>query len=103
MNMFARRHPYLFFLLTLIVLVSVSVIFLSYLLVRGLESTQFSEYVTEPGDGKVGIVEISGIITDAGETIQQLKHFREDKSIKAIVLRVESPGGVVGPIPGDLS
>jgi protease-4 len=95
--MFTRRHPYLFFLLTLFAMVSVSVIILSYLLVRGLEKTQFSEFVTEPGDGKVGIVEISGVITDSSETIRLLKLFREDKAIKAIVLRVESPGGVVGP------
>ena len=95
--MFTRRHPYLFFLLTLIALVSVSAIILAYLLVRGLESTQLSEYVTEPGGGKVGVVEINGIITDAGETIHLLKQFREDETIKAIVLRVDSPGGVVGP------
>lgn len=95
--MFTRRHPYLFFLLTLFAIVSVSVIILSYLLVRGLEKTQFSEFVTEPGDGKVGIVEVSGVITDSSETIRLLKLFREDKAIKAIVLRVESPGGVVGP------
>jgi protease-4 len=95
--MFARRHPYLFFFLTLFAMVSVSVSLLSYLLVRGLEKTQFSEFVTEPGDDKVGIVEINGVITDASETIRLLKIFREDEAIKAIVLRVESPGGVVGP------
>ena len=95
--MFTRRHPYLFFFLTLVAMVSVSVILLSYLLVRGLEKTQFSEFVTEPGDGKVGIVEINGVITDSSETIRLIKTFREDEAIKAIVLRVESPGGVVGP------
>ena len=95
--MFARRHPYLFFMLTLFAMVSVSAIILSYLLVRGLEKTQFSEFVTEPGDGKVGIVEINGVITDSSETIRLIKTFREDEAIKAIVLRVESPGGVVGP------
>lgn len=95
--MFARRHPYLFFILIMAALISVSALLLSYLLVRGLEKTQFSEFVTEPGDGRVGIVEIKGIITDAGEAIRILKHFREDEDIKAIVLRIESPGGVVGP------
>jgi protease-4 len=46
---------------------------------------------------KVGIIEISGIITDPKNIIHSLKEFREDDSIKAIVLRIESPGGGVGP------
>jgi protease-4 len=50
------------------------------------------------GDGeKVGVVEIVGVIADARETLEQLKRFREDEDIKAIVVRVDSPGGVVGP------
>ncbi|MBW2296476.1 MAG: signal peptide peptidase SppA [Deltaproteobacteria bacterium] len=95
--MFTRRHPYLFFLLTLFALLSVSVIIVSYLLVKGLQQTQFSDFVTESGGGKVGVVEIKGIIIDSRETIRLIKRFREDETIKAIVLRVESPGGVVGP------
>jgi protease-4 len=46
---------------------------------------------------KVGIIEISGVITDAKNTIYNLKRFREDNSIKAIVIRIDSPGGAVGP------
>lgn len=46
---------------------------------------------------KVGIIEITGIITDSKSVIQNLKRFREDNSIKAIVIRIDSPGGGVGP------
>ena len=46
---------------------------------------------------KVGIIEIKGVILDSKTVAAQLKKFREDDSIKAIVLRVESPGGAVGP------
>ena len=50
------------------------------------------------GDGeKVGVIEIVGVIANSRETIEQLKRFREDDDIKAIVIRVDSPGGVVGP------
>ncbi len=49
-----------------------------------------------PGE-KVGVVEITGIISKATTTLEELKKFREDRNIKAIVLRVNSPGGVVGP------
>jgi len=46
---------------------------------------------------KVGVIEINGIITEAKNTIHNLKRFREDDSIKAIVVRINSPGGAVGP------
>lgn len=46
---------------------------------------------------KVGVVEILGVIVDAGQAIEQLKAFRENPSIKAVVIRIDSPGGAVGP------
>jgi len=46
---------------------------------------------------KVGVVEIAGVITSSKTIIEQLEDFRKDSSIKAIVLRVDSPGGGVGP------
>ncbi len=46
---------------------------------------------------KVGIIEITGIITEAKGIIHHLKLFREDTSVKAIVVRINSPGGAVGP------
>lgn len=49
------------------------------------------------GGNKVGVVEVTGLITDAKTTLNNLKKFRENAAIKAIVLRVNSPGGAVGP------
>lgn len=46
---------------------------------------------------KVGVVEIYGVIADSKKTIEQIQSFRDNESIKAIVLRVDSPGGGVGP------
>jgi protease-4 len=46
---------------------------------------------------KVGVVEVTGVILDSKEIIENIKTFREDKGVKAIVLRIESPGGGVGP------
>ncbi|MCD6527326.1 MAG: signal peptide peptidase SppA [Desulfuromonas sp.] len=46
---------------------------------------------------KVGVIEISGTITDSKSVIDDLLEFSKNKSIKAIVLRVDSPGGGVGP------
>jgi len=49
------------------------------------------------GDANVGIVEMIGPIISSKETIEQIKNFREKSSIKAIVIRIDSPGGGVGP------
>jgi len=52
----------------------------------------------KPGEGgRVGVVEVTGIINNPRPVLRQLKQFREDKKIDAIVLRIESPGGSVGP------
>jgi protease-4 len=45
----------------------------------------------------VGLVEVRGLIIDPQETVKQLTDFRKDDSVKAVVLRIDSPGGVVGP------
>jgi protease-4 len=46
---------------------------------------------------KVGVLEIKGLISEARPTLKQLERYQKDKSIKAIVVRVNSPGGAVGP------
>uniref|UniRef100_C6E338 Signal peptide peptidase SppA, 36K type n=1 Tax=Geobacter sp. (strain M21) TaxID=443144 RepID=C6E338_GEOSM len=48
------------------------------------------------GDG-VGLVELKGPIIDGQETVRQLRELKKDKRVKAVVLRIDSPGGVVGP------
>jgi protease-4 len=49
------------------------------------------------GKEKVGVVEIKGMLSDSRPTLKQLDRFKKDSGIKAIVLRVNSPGGAVGP------
>jgi protease-4 len=46
---------------------------------------------------KVGVIELSGLLTKSTPTLENLKRFREDRRVRAIVLRVNSPGGVVSP------
>jgi protease-4 len=46
---------------------------------------------------KVGVIEVTGVIAASKDIIEQLIDFRDDDTVKAIVLRVDSPGGGVGP------
>ncbi|MFN3535793.1 MAG: signal peptide peptidase SppA, partial [Desulfatiglandales bacterium] len=46
---------------------------------------------------KVGVLTLEGAIMDSRQIIEELSEMVRDKSVKAIVLRVDSPGGSVGP------
>jgi len=83
------RRP---FLRGLLVLFLVVVLFFALLaVVARLDS------VALPAGGKVAVLPVTGIITDAEPYIEQLRKFAKDDSVKAIVLRINSPGGGVGP------
>ena len=49
------------------------------------------------GEDKVAVVRVEGVILDAQTTVGELKKFSESPSVKAIVLRIDSPGGGVVP------
>ena len=89
--MFSRRHPYLFFLL-----VSFAIFTALTLGVMGM-AAWFGGASGDFGGEAVGVVEIEGAIADARDAIENIRRFREDEDIKAIVIRIDSPGGAVGP------
>jgi protease IV len=89
--MFARRHPYLFFILVFASVVSAAALGLGLIVLIGLKGS-----APERGD-RVGVVEIKGVISDSRDVVENLKRFREDDAIKAIVVRIDSPGGAVAP------
>ena len=49
------------------------------------------------GEDRIALIRIEGVILDAQETVGELKRFSENPSVKAIVLRIDSPGGGVVP------
>jgi protease-4 len=46
---------------------------------------------------KIAIVEIKGVISQSSGIIEELQQYLEDDGVKAIILRIDSPGGGVGP------
>lgn len=48
-------------------------------------------------EDRVALIRIEGVILDAQSTVSELKRFAEIPSVKAIVLRIDSPGGGVVP------
>jgi len=47
--------------------------------------------------GRIAIVELEGVIVDVGEILRELKAYRENPSVRGVVIRINSPGGVVAP------
>ena len=46
---------------------------------------------------KIAIVEVRGAITESSGIIEEIHQYQEDEGVKAIILRIDSPGGGVGP------
>lgn len=86
-----RKNP------LLMALLFVGAIFLFFVILALIFSRQSGRSTGFALGEKVGIIEVTGVITSATELLDVLRDFREDSSIKAIVLRIDSPGGSVAP------
>lgn len=86
-----RKHPILF---GLALLFTIGTLF--FLLIFGLSflgedgGAKFSA-----GAEKVGVVNVKGVITDSKSVTDQINKYADESSIKAIVVRIDSPGGGV--------
>jgi protease-4 len=48
-------------------------------------------------NSEIALVHVNGMLTDSSEIVRQLSKYRRDAKIKAIIVRIDSPGGTVGP------
>lgn len=57
------------------------------------------ESIEAPAASKnnVAVIELAGVITDSREVVEQLHKQVGNKRVKGVVLRIDSPGGAVGP------
>ena len=92
-GLFRHEHPVIF---GLIVLGAMAMVFWAgmALFVLRLVRPEAKEFFNQ-GQG-IGVVELKGAIMSPGQTLKELAAFREDKDIKAVVVRIDSPGGAVG-------
>ena len=71
------------------------IVFAGFFLLLGLISRM--DGMSFGSGDKVAVLPITGLIADSEGTIEQLKKYARDDSVKAIILRINSPGGGVGP------
>jgi len=84
-----RRRPFLRGCLTVTLVLAAFLVLLT--VISRMDRNPLSK-----GD-KVAVIPVKGMISDSEPVIEQLKRFGKDEAVKAIVLRIESPGGGVGP------
>jgi len=77
---------------SLVIYLAVVVFFVATL--RSLARSGTEGFVLGP---RVAVVELEGVITDTGDLIRDLRRHRENPLVKAVVIRINSPGGVVAP------
>jgi protease IV len=90
-NMPIKKHP----ILIVFIILGITII------VLGTIMSFFSGFFNSSSSGigfsnKLGVVNIAGEISDSTTILQQLDDFNKDEHIKAIILRIDSPGGGVG-------
>ncbi len=94
-----RPHPLLIVLATLgglWLLMGLSffgVFFYSFHKIANLEPVVISE---EAGNDGIGIIEINGMIIDAEPALKVIRSFRKREDVRAVIVRINSPGGAVG-------
>ncbi|MBW2064468.1 MAG: signal peptide peptidase SppA [Deltaproteobacteria bacterium] len=87
----SKKHP----LFIVFIILAITVVFLG--MVMAVIIMTFGGTTKLSFGDKIGVIKIEGPIKDSGPILSQLVRFRKDRGIKAIVVRIDSPGGGVGP------
>jgi len=88
-----KRNPFLVILATAGVLGAI--FFVLLFLASALSGRKTEATLHSVGAEKVALVKIEGLLISSEHIVDELNDYAEDSSIKAIVIRVDSPGGGV--------
>jgi len=86
-----RKHPFLFGFTCMVILCMIFVLCLWVLGQLGALQDVVSSRE------KIAVIEVEGVIVTSRDIISRINKYKEDESIKAVVIRIDSPGGGVGP------
>ncbi len=91
---FSARHPFWFGTLLIGIVLT--------LLVAGAYVSRFSLGFSDrfpwlPARDAIGVVNVNGLITSSASITAWIKALHKDDSVKGVIVRINSPGGVVGP------
>jgi len=84
-----KKHPFitifflLFFLLLLVIVYTIK--------------TVSGGGISIPSGDKIAIIEISGVILDSKDTLEEIQTVSKNDKVKGVIIRINSPGGGVAP------
>ncbi len=58
----------------------------------------FLDFLSVPGLSRIGLIQVEGPICDARYYVSQIEKFQRNPLVKAVVIRIDSPGGEVGAV-----
>lgn len=84
------------------IFILITVLFLIFLIfafytVSTLKDSQGLSESLNAKNAPIAVVEVEGVIMESRKTVEKLIKAEKDDKIKAIIVRVNSPGGAVGP------
>ncbi len=88
-----KKNPILIVLLTAAVLGGI--FFVVLFLTSSLSSRRTAAALSVMGTDRVAMVKIEGILISSENVVEELNDYADDSSVKAIVIRIDSPGGGV--------
>lgn len=88
-----KRNPFLIVLLTAAVLGGI--FFVVLFLASSLSSRRTAAALSVMGTDRVAMVKIEGILISSEHIVEELNDYADDSSVKAIIIRIDSPGGGV--------
>jgi protease IV len=86
-----RRHPVI---LGLCILAVIGIVFFALMYALSALTGKGGSFNFKDN---VGVVNVDGIISDSAEVIEIVEEFSADDGIKAVVIRINSPGGGIAP------
>jgi len=83
------------FLAILGILAAIAIVFTLAVVSLVRNAGERTDTVSSGSGEKIALVELKGVITTSEDIVRQLKKYRDQSSVRAILLRIDSPGGGV--------
>ena len=95
--MSAKNNRAIFGILILVLFFFLILMGFSIYTLNAFKNTESSGLSFMPKGDEIAVVEVSGVIFESKEIVEKLQIAENSKKIKAIIVRIDSPGGAVGP------
>lgn len=90
----SKSTKWFLIILSVVLMLAAGFLFLFYSAIKSFDLEPRETIVSGRGE-KLAVVELKDAISSADDIVRQLKKYRDDTAIKAILLRIDSPGGGV--------